>query len=149
MTACGWCERNFLDSTTANGEQIAVLDILALVERALAEPAADRPAAAGEGTDPMTVSTAVLDELRGIVGARNYTDDPAILETYRYSLSHTAIHLGPYFDVVHAARRRRRPAGLHRGGAGDRPAVQPRAGAGSSRRPRSGPPRATRPRTTP
>jgi FAD/FMN-containing dehydrogenase len=47
----------------------------------------------------MTVATAILDELRGIVGKRNYSDDPAILETYRYSLSHTAIHLGPYFDV--------------------------------------------------
>ncbi len=39
VTACGWCERNFLDSTNATGEQIAVVDILALVERALAEPA--------------------------------------------------------------------------------------------------------------
>lgn len=36
VTACGWCERNFLDSTNANGEQIAVLDVLELVERALA-----------------------------------------------------------------------------------------------------------------
>jgi glycolate oxidase len=47
----------------------------------------------------MTVATAFLDELQGIVGKRNYSDDPGILETYRYSLSHTAIHLGPYFDI--------------------------------------------------
>ena len=50
VTACGWCERNFLDSTNASGEQIAVVDILALVERGLAEPAAaSAPAAQLEG----------------------------------------------------------------------------------------------------
>ncbi len=49
VTACGWCERNFLDSTSANGEQIAVIDILALVERGLAEPVAT-VAGAPEGT---------------------------------------------------------------------------------------------------
>lgn len=47
----------------------------------------------------MSVPTAVIDELRGIVGARNLSFDPAILDTYRYSLAHTAIHLGPYFGV--------------------------------------------------
>ena len=51
----------------ANGEQIAVVDILALVERALAEPAT-APAPAAAGGRPMTVSTAILDELAGIVG---------------------------------------------------------------------------------
>ncbi len=40
VTACGWCERNFLDSTGATGEPIAVVDILALVERALGDPQA-------------------------------------------------------------------------------------------------------------
>ena len=35
VTACGWCERTFLDSTGANGDGIAVVDILSLVERAL------------------------------------------------------------------------------------------------------------------
>ena len=45
----------------------------------------------------MTVSTAVLDELRGIVGPRHYSDDVAILDTYRYSLTHTANHLGPWY----------------------------------------------------
>lgn len=47
----------------------------------------------------MTVPTAIIDELRGIVGARNITTDPAILDSYRYSLAHTAIHLGPYYGV--------------------------------------------------
>lgn len=40
VTACGWCERNFLDSAEATGEPIAVLDVLELVERALAPAAA-------------------------------------------------------------------------------------------------------------
>lgn len=53
-----------------------------------------------EATGPaVTVPARVLEELRGIVGNRYYADDPAILDTYRYSLSHTAIHLGPWYDV--------------------------------------------------
>ncbi len=47
----------------------------------------------------MTVSSATLDELRQIVGARNFSADPTVLDTYRYSLAHTAIHLGPWFDT--------------------------------------------------
>lgn len=40
VTACGWCERTFLDATDVNGESIAIIDILALVERALGDPGA-------------------------------------------------------------------------------------------------------------
>ncbi len=47
----------------------------------------------------MTVSTGTLDELRQIVGPRHFSCDPAVLDSYRYSLSHTAIHLGPWYDV--------------------------------------------------
>ena len=47
----------------------------------------------------MTVATAVLDELRQIVGARNFSCDPAVLDSYTYSLAHTAIHLGPWYDT--------------------------------------------------
>lgn len=38
-------------------------------------------------------------ELEAIVGKRNLSRDPAVLDGYRYNLSHTAIHLGPHFDV--------------------------------------------------
>lgn len=34
-----------------------------------------------------------------IVGPKNISDDPAVLDTYIYSLSHTAIHMGPFFGV--------------------------------------------------
>ena len=34
-----------------------------------------------------------------VVGPRNISDDPALLDSYRYPLSHTAIHLGPYYRV--------------------------------------------------
>jgi glycolate oxidase len=37
--------------------------------------------------------------LEDIVGSENVSDDPALLDSYRYSLSHTAIHLGPFFDT--------------------------------------------------
>jgi Fe-S oxidoreductase len=42
VTACGWCERNFLDATAGGDGRIAVLDVLDLVERALAPAAATR-----------------------------------------------------------------------------------------------------------
>ena len=45
---------------------------------------------------PKNVYTALED----IVGAKNISDDPAILDSYRYSLAHTAIHLGPYFHQI-------------------------------------------------
>jgi glycolate oxidase len=47
----------------------------------------------------MSVPESVFTALEGIVGQRHVSRDPAILDSYRYSLAHTAIHLGPYFDT--------------------------------------------------
>ena len=47
----------------------------------------------------MTLPKNVYKALEDIVGARNISDDPALLDSYRYSLAHTAIHLGPYYDT--------------------------------------------------
>lgn len=35
VTACPWCERNFLDAVTANGEAMKVYDVVDLVQRAM------------------------------------------------------------------------------------------------------------------
>ena len=105
VTACGWCERNFMDSTSADrradgghGHPRARGARAGRTRRDTGRRVGRTGRRPGRGR-PMTVPTAVLAELRGIVGARNFSDDPGILETYRYSLSHTAIHLGPWFDV--------------------------------------------------
>ena len=45
----------------------------------------------------MTLSKDVYLEFEAIVGENNISDDPALLDSYRYPLSHTAIHLGPYY----------------------------------------------------
>jgi glycolate oxidase len=47
----------------------------------------------------MTLAKNVYKALEDIVGARNISADPAVLDSYRYSLAHTAIHLGPFFDT--------------------------------------------------
>lgn len=47
----------------------------------------------------MTLPRSVYRALEDIVGSTNISDDPAVLESYRYSLAHTAIHLGPYYDT--------------------------------------------------
>jgi hypothetical protein len=47
----------------------------------------------------MTLPRRVYKALEDIVGPANISDDPAVLDSYRYSLAHTAIHLGPYFDT--------------------------------------------------
>jgi hypothetical protein len=47
----------------------------------------------------MTLSKELYIALEDIVGSENISDDPAVLDSYRYSLAHTAIHLGPYFDT--------------------------------------------------
>ena len=47
----------------------------------------------------MTLPKNVYKALEDIVGAANISDDPALLDSYRYSLAHTAIHLGPYYDT--------------------------------------------------
>ncbi len=35
VTACPWCERNFIDATTANGEKMKVFDVIELVQQAI------------------------------------------------------------------------------------------------------------------
>jgi FAD/FMN-containing dehydrogenase len=47
----------------------------------------------------MTLPKNVYAALEDIVGPENISDDPAVLDSYRYSLAHTAIHLGPFFDT--------------------------------------------------
>ncbi|MEJ2641598.1 MAG: FAD-binding oxidoreductase, partial [Desulfosarcinaceae bacterium] len=47
----------------------------------------------------MAFTKEIYRALEEIVGANHISDDPAVLDTYTYSLSHTAIHMGPFFDV--------------------------------------------------
>ena len=48
----------------------------------------------------MSLTDKQYKEFEAIVGRRNISRDPAVLDGYRYNLSHTAIHLGPHFDVL-------------------------------------------------
>ena len=47
----------------------------------------------------MALSREAYKAFEDVVGADNISDDPALLDSYRYPLSHTAIHLGPYYRV--------------------------------------------------
>jgi glycolate oxidase len=47
----------------------------------------------------MTLPRDVYQALEHIVGGANISDDPAVLDSYRYSLAHTAIHLGPFYNT--------------------------------------------------
>jgi len=47
----------------------------------------------------MTLPRNIFTALEDIVGTNNISDDPAVLDSYRYSLAHTAIHLGPYYNT--------------------------------------------------
>ncbi|MBN1177157.1 MAG: FAD-binding oxidoreductase [Dehalococcoidales bacterium] len=47
----------------------------------------------------MAIPKEAYRELEGVVGKNNISDDPAVLDCYRYPLSHTAIHIGPYYRV--------------------------------------------------
>ena len=47
----------------------------------------------------MTLPRNIYTALEDIVGTANISDDPAVLDSYRYSLAHTAIHLGPYYNT--------------------------------------------------
>src|SRR4030042_798388 len=47
----------------------------------------------------MTLPKNVYQAFEEIVGSRNISDDTALLDSYRYSLAHTAIHLGPFFNT--------------------------------------------------
>jgi Fe-S oxidoreductase len=35
VTACSWCERNFLDAQTGSGREMEIYDIVELVQKAL------------------------------------------------------------------------------------------------------------------
>jgi hypothetical protein len=47
----------------------------------------------------MALSREAYQAFESIVGPENISDDPALLDSYRYPLSHTAIHIGPYYRV--------------------------------------------------
>jgi len=47
----------------------------------------------------MTLPRNIFTALEDIVGTANISDDPAVLDSYRYSLAHTAIHLGPFYNT--------------------------------------------------
>ncbi|MEJ2102526.1 MAG: FAD-binding oxidoreductase [Desulfobacterales bacterium] len=47
----------------------------------------------------MALSKEIYQTLEGIVGSEFISRDPALLDSYRYSLAQTSIHLGPYFDT--------------------------------------------------
>ncbi len=68
----------------------------------------------------MALKKEIYQEFEDIVGAKYISDDPALLDTYRYPLMHTAIHLGPYYGVYTPRGRGRAPAGQHRGSPGHR-----------------------------
>jgi glycolate oxidase len=38
-------------------------------------------------------------EFEDIVGVRNISDDPAVLDSYSYNLAHTSLHMGPFYGV--------------------------------------------------
>jgi glycolate oxidase len=46
-----------------------------------------------------TLPKNVYKAFEDIVGTVNISDDPAVLDSYRYSLAHTAIHLGPFYNT--------------------------------------------------
>jgi len=47
----------------------------------------------------MALPENVFKALEDIVGAAHISNDPAVLDSYRYSLAHTAIHLGPFYNT--------------------------------------------------
>jgi len=47
----------------------------------------------------MALSREAYQAFESIVGIDNISDDPALLDSYRYHLAHTALHLGPYYRV--------------------------------------------------
>ena len=47
----------------------------------------------------MALDKDIYRAFEDIVGEDNICDDPAVLDCYRYPLTHTAIHLGPYYGV--------------------------------------------------
>jgi glycolate oxidase len=47
----------------------------------------------------MALSKEIYQAFEDIVGPENISDDPAVLDSYRYPLTHTAIHIGPWYGV--------------------------------------------------
>jgi len=47
----------------------------------------------------MALSKEVYQEFEAIVGAENISDDPALLDSYRYLLCQTSNHLGPFYNT--------------------------------------------------
>lgn len=47
----------------------------------------------------MALSKEIYEAFSNILGPRNISDDPAILESYRYPLTGTSNHIGPFFRV--------------------------------------------------
>jgi len=47
----------------------------------------------------MTLTREQYQAFEDIVGTRNISNDPALLDSYRYNLCHTSVHLGPYYRV--------------------------------------------------
>ncbi len=47
----------------------------------------------------MALSNEIYSALKEIVGSKNISNDPALLDSYRYSMSQTSNHQGPFFDV--------------------------------------------------
>jgi hypothetical protein len=47
----------------------------------------------------MALKKEVYRALEDIVGPQNISDDPAVLDTYRYSMANTALHMGPHYHV--------------------------------------------------
>ncbi len=47
----------------------------------------------------MAIPREAYREMEDVVGPDNISDDPALCDTYMYPLSHTAIHLGPWYGV--------------------------------------------------
>jgi hypothetical protein len=47
----------------------------------------------------MALSKETYQAFEDIVGPENICDDPALLDSYRYALNHTALHMGPFYGV--------------------------------------------------
>jgi glycolate oxidase len=47
----------------------------------------------------VVLSPEVYSEFEDIVGPENISQDPAILDSYTYSLSQTSLHMGPAYNV--------------------------------------------------
>src|SRR4030042_310284 len=47
----------------------------------------------------MALSREVYREFEDVVGPENISDDPAVLDSYSYNMSHTSLHMGPLYGV--------------------------------------------------